>query len=144
VRGYPDGREEPFVDYAPPRWLSRSFTFELGRDVDRLVTEYGGVPADLDTERIQLSLDLGNAWQLEPVTSRETDALMIVEGPLLVSRVQVPAGFVRALDEDARMTLLNGLAARCVLAVLPADHGARPGLAALQAAGDALLPDAVR
>lgn len=141
-RHFPDGRVEEFVSHLPPDWLPRATHEQVGRAVDALVSGHGGLPDDLATPLLVLRIEVGEEERLTPWLTREPDDLDAFDVPVLVARVRLPEAALRPLADPARRVLLEGLAARCALAALPADHGARPGLEALDAAAAPHLPGA--
>ncbi|WP_433061394.1 DUF4240 domain-containing protein [Dactylosporangium sp. CS-033363] len=138
TRIHEDGTETPGRSYGLVRFLSRETEFGLTLDMSRAVALSGGLPGDLGTEHLHVTIGCGLEWQTVPeVVGLVEDE--IVHGPVLLVLAELPIATARGWSPVERRTGLTALAAACVLAALPTGHGARPTLEPLHAAGAHLL-----
>lgn len=136
-RIYPDGRTEPMRDYMPPRYISHDLIEELTVTFAKLIAINGGLPAHLRAEQVQVIIDFGDVWQLEPEVG---EPVKDPEFDIEQRPVRVSAADIRAWDTETKRLGLLALAASCVLAVLPNDHAARDEIQRIHDRGAPHLP----
>ncbi|QGQ20687.1 DUF4240 domain-containing protein [Cellulomonas sp. JZ18] len=134
-----DGSHRQEVTYLPPDWLHRRTEAAVQTGLGEAVGDVAVLPEDSADAWLEVRLGLGTRWDLtprvEPGAAQEWG-----EGTVTRVQVELPGDEVAALPRADQTTLLLSAAATCVLAVLPPDHGARPRLQDVAAAGRPLLP----
>ena len=137
IEGWDGETGEPLVEYAWPEWLPQEVSWQVSATASRLVGEGGGVTG-LGAEQVVVTVGLGEVWQLTPsVAGLVPDEFG--EGHVLAVRAEMAQDVVRSWNPEQQYTGLLAVAAGCVSAVLPEQHGARPGLRDAAASGARLL-----
>lgn len=133
-----DGQGVPVTMYGWPQWLPWDVTRAVSEELDGVVRAGGGVPASLGAGHVHVRLGFGEAWQTTP---GHPDLVADEYGPgqVLEVRAELDQSAVRAWSRDQQLTGLRAVAAGCLLAALPGDHGARPALERAVADGAELL-----
>jgi len=126
--------------HAWPLWFPMDVLEAASDRVDALVRAGGGLPASPAAEQIQISVGMGDAWQVVPdIEWDATDDTGM--GQVVKVEVRMPQDRVRAWNRADQQAALLSLIASCCLAVLPERHGSRPGLRDAAAEGAHLLPE---
>ena len=121
-----------------PGWLPQEVSWQVSTTASRLVGEGGGMTG-LGAEQVVVTVGLGEVWQLTPsVAGLVPDEFG--EGHVLAVRAEMAQDVVRSWNPEQQFTGLLAVAAGCVSAVLPEEHGARPGLRDAVASGAGPLP----
>lgn len=140
IEGWDGETGEPLVEYAWPIWLPHEVSWDVSTTASRLVGEGGGLPP-LGAEQVVVSLGFGEVWQTSPAVDGLVDDELGLEQMFRV-RAQLAQGTVRSWGAEQQTRGLLAVAAGCLLAVLPDDHGARQALRRAAEDGAELLPSA--
>ena len=135
-RVYSDGRTETLFEYEEPEFLDYDLIDDVSRMAARAVALNGGLPAAVDAVQVQVIIDFGDKWRLQPEIGEPIEDDWRVR-PV---RVSVCADEVARWNPTAIREALHSLTASCVLAVLPEDHDARAELEQIQSQGAAQPP----
>ncbi len=139
-RPLPDGTSVPIVQYGQPGWLRYEESYELTVALSRPVAVHGGLPPDVGAASLDVRIDVGDRWSPTPAVGPPTVDEEADRGTVRPVTVAVPHEVGASWTADERRRALLALGASCVLAVLPAEHGAVDELRALHRAGADLLP----
>jgi hypothetical protein len=140
IEGWDGETGEPLVEYAWPMWLPQEVSWDVSTTASRLVGEGGGLPP-LGAEQVVVSLEFGEVWQAVPAVDGLVDDELGLEQMFRV-RAQLAQDVVRSWSAEQQTRGLLAVAAGCLLAVLPSDHGARQALQQATEDGAELLPSA--
>lgn len=138
IEGWDGETGEPLVEFAWPQWVGSDVAMDASARADALVRSGGGLPAEPAVVQLVVTLGFGEDWGLEPVIDRQvTDEF---GEQISHARAVLRQADVRAWGQEHQLIGILGVAASCLLALLPDDHGSRRQLEAAVAAGADLLP----
>lgn len=136
-----DGTPHPVVMHLPPGFLAWDDMHAVTQHLTDTIDAAGGLPADLGIAMVIAVVELGDVHDLEPEVRAPGSGRF---DPSVVEQevaVRATLAEVRTWPLDARRRGLLSLGARCVLAALPPDHGARDPLSAAVDAGRDVVGD---
>ncbi len=120
-----DGAERPLVLHLPPGFLSWDDMRAVTAELSGIVDDAGGLPEELGVSILLAVVELGDERDLRPEVRPPGPGRM---NPAVVEQevaVRVVLSEVKAWPRPDHARGLLALGSRCLLAVLPADHGAR-------------------
>lgn len=119
-----DGTAVPVVEYPTPTYIPHSLVEHLVTRFSKLIALNGGLPVEIGADQLQVIINFGPGWQIEPVVGAPVDD--DVFGTVRPIEVSVNADEAGQWSARAKRAQLLALTASCLLAVLPPRHPARP------------------